>query len=369
MLRPVMTWTRLTDAAPDSRMAPRGPGRLHPSDHLVRAAAAHVRKALSPNCAATELAQEMFGRDEPTQIILRAATAPASMTVSGWASDLAAQSLVDFLVGLAPLSAGAALMARGLRVSMQGFGAVTVPNVLVSATDAGGFVAEGAPIPVRALNISAGATFTPFKLAVITMYSRELARSSNIEDVVKQVLGEAVALSLDAAIFSTAAGSTIRPGGILQGVVPIAATASGTAQALSRDVANLVGALSAAGGGRDVVLVCAPQQTASLKVWAGPRFDIPILTSAALSAGTIVAVEAPSFASGFNPIPEFSASIEAVLHEENTTPLSIVDGSSTLAAPVRSLWQTDIVALRTLLRVAFAMRASGHVQVVNSVTW
>jgi hypothetical protein len=311
----------------------------------------------------------MFGRDEPTLIVLRTATAPASTTVSGWASDLAAHSLIDFLVGLAPLSAGAALIARGLRVSMQGFGAVTVPNIIVSATDAGGFVAEGAPIPVRALNISAGATFTPFKFAVVSMYSRELAESSNIEDIVRQVLGEAVALSLDAAIFSTAAGSSIRPGGILQGVVPIPATASGTAQALSKDIANLVGALSAAGDGRDIVLICAPQQAASLKVWAGPKFDIPILTSAALAAGTIVAVEAPSFASGFSPIPEFSASIEAVLHEESAAPLPIVDGASTLAAPVRSLWQTDIVALRTLLRVAFAMRASGHVQLINSVTW
>jgi len=70
----------------------------------------------------------------------------------------------------------------------------------------------------------------------------------------------------------------------------------------------------------------------------------------------------------FSPIPEFSSCIQGVLHED-TVPLPIVGDSGTPAQGVRSLWQTDAIALRMVLRASYGMRGTGLVQMIQNVTW
>jgi len=55
---------------------------------------------------------------------------------------------------------------------------------------------------------------------------------------------------------------------------------------------------------------------------------------------------------------------------EGTTPADIgVPGSpNTVSAPTRSLWQTDTMALRLILRCAWAA-APGMVQMVSGTNW
>jgi hypothetical protein len=114
------------------------------------------------------------------------------------------------------------------------------------------------------------------------------------------------------------------------------------------------------------VFIAPPQQAGALKVWAGPKFDYPVLASAVLAAGTVIAVEASALASAFSPVPEFSSFTQGVLHED-TEPLPIVDG--TPAPGTRSLWQTDAIALRMILRASYGMRGTGLVQVVQGTNW
>ena len=60
----------------------------------------------------------------------------------------------------------------------------------------------------------------------------------------------------------------------------------------------------------------------------------------------------------------------AVLHMEDTDPQPLTQGTGpTIASPQRSLWQTGCSALKMILQCSWGMRASGHVQVVNSVNW
>jgi hypothetical protein len=63
-----------------------------------------------------------------------------------------------------------------------------------------------------------------------------------------------------------------------------------------------------------------------------------------LTAGTIIAIDASAFVSALGQV-EFLASEEAVIHEENATPLPIgTPGSpATVAAPVRSGVQSPIL--------------------------
>jgi hypothetical protein len=146
---------------------------------------------------------ETYGDDATTDILLRAATAPAMISTTNWASQLAAQSVADFVVGLAPVSAGAELIRRSLRVTLYGAGSVLIPRRLVVAADAGGFVGEGEPLQTRQLDVTAGLSLSPFKFASIVTWTRQLAEAAvqDFELIVRQILTEAAGLALDAAHF------------------------------------------------------------------------------------------------------------------------------------------------------------------------
>jgi hypothetical protein len=98
------------------------------------------------------------------------------------------------------------------------------------------------------------------------------------------------------------------------------------------------------------------------------RFNLPIVPTPALTAGTLVAIDVAAFASAFNAEPEISISRAATLHFEDTLPQALgLSGSPTI--PIRNLWQQNLVGIRLILRCAWAVRSAGLVQVVNSATW
>src|SRR5262245_46054628 len=85
-----------------------GAAKLRPSTHLYRAAAAHAISRIRGMGEDPEsIARQLFGDDEPTQLVLKAATVPASIATSTWAGVLAGQAVADAIVGLAPQSATA----------------------------------------------------------------------------------------------------------------------------------------------------------------------------------------------------------------------------------------------------------------------
>jgi hypothetical protein len=138
-----------------------------------------------------------------------------------------------------------------------------------------------------------------------------------------------------------------------------------------RDVEALVGAIADAGGGGNVWLFANLRQATTLKLKVGPAFDIPIIPTAALAAGSVVAVEVDAFASGYDGLPEIDVSREAVAHFEDVAPgpISVTGSPSVVSAPVRSAWQANLLFLRLRLKCAWAPLSTGMVQVVNSVTW
>jgi Phage capsid family len=307
--------------------------------------------------------------------VIKAATAPAmlSSTAPAWASVLGENGVADLVVGLAPQSAAAALIARGLSVNLAGRSGMTVPSKVVTAADAGTFVKEGEPIPVRNLNIG-GPLVEPFRIAAISAFSNVLGERavSDVEAIIKQCLSEAAALALDAGLLSNAAAvADTRPAGILNGVSPLTATTGGGVNALVGDIKQLIATLASAGAGVAPVFITAPAQAASLKCLAGPKFDYPVLVSTTLASGTVIAIEPTSFVSAFGSTPEFDVSDEALLHMEADTPQQIGTPGppNVIAAPARSLWQTNCTGVRMILRAGWAMRAAGHVQYVSGATW
>jgi len=201
------------------------------------------------------------------------------------------------------------------------------------------------------------------------VFSSELAQRGiqDIEAVVRQVLSEAAALALDAAVFSTTAAVLgVRPAGILSGVAGQTPSTGGGLTALAQDIGILVGALAAAGGGVNPFFVAAPAQAATAKAHG---VGFPIFASAALMQGTIIAVEAGSFVSGFGSVPRFDVSDQAVVHMETSpSALSSVGTPAVIAAPTNSLWQMNCTGVRMIVDACWGLRAA-HASFMTGVTW
>jgi hypothetical protein len=139
---------------------------------------------------------------------------------------------------------------------------------------------------------------------------------------------------------------------------------------MARDLAALISALGERGAGLAPAIVAAPAQALAIKFSVGPHFDVPVLSAPVLATAspsrTVLALETSSLVVGFDATPEFNVSRAGSLHMEDDLPRHIVDG--TPAMPVRSLFQTDALALRMLLRAAWGMRAS-HVAWTTNVNW
>src|SRR5262249_22317884 len=156
--------------------------------------------------------------------------------------ELAAIAVVDLVQSITSLSAVAEIIDRALRISMDRVTEAHVTGRVLSAAAAGAWVAEGQPIPVRALNASA-AILRPRRLGVIAGNTQEMAASANFENVVRQTPGEAASLLLDQIMVSADAVDASAPAGLFAGVPPITAAAGGGSAAMTADIKALFGAL------------------------------------------------------------------------------------------------------------------------------
>ncbi|MDP2738296.1 MAG: phage major capsid protein [Pseudorhodobacter sp.] len=282
------------------------------------------------------------------------------------APALAGTSVGDFFAGLA-VSAGAKLIEAGLSVPLDGLNSVSIP----SRTGGPGtvpFVGELEPIAVHGSTL-ASATLGPVrKMAVITVFSRELAKRSAAEDVFRAVLLEDAAASLDTALFDTSAASDIRPAGLLAGVTGIAATPGGDEVALTADFKALATALAVAGGSGNIVIVANPAQAAVIAL-TKPQFPWLIWPTASVPAGRVIAIDPTAFAVGFSDRIEIDTSKNGSLHMSDV-PLEIVSGTGpTTADPIRDMFQTDSIALRLIAWATWTMRATGRIQFIEAVSW
>ncbi|QIG97764.1 phage major capsid protein [Bradyrhizobium sp. 6(2017)] len=337
--------------------------------------------------------REVYGEDEALRAVydwaVKAATAPAMATVVGWAAELVQQMNIGFMETLMPKSIYPRLSAAGLNLSFGTNGKIVVPTRALTPTIAGSFVGEGLPIPVRQ-GLFTSQVLTPKKMAVITTWTREISEHSvpAIEGLLRNAIQEDTAISLDSVLIDSNPATTIRPAGILNGITPLTPTAGGGFNALVGDIKQISGQLLTAtkGNVRTPVWLMNPQQVNSAGLVAAPgagafpfRDEIsngrlsgwPIIGSGTVPLGTVIAMDAADYVSVGGDAPRFELSDQATLHMEDTAPLDIVSGAApgTPANPVKSMFQTDSIALRLILPINWTIRRPGVVSVVNGVTW
>lgn len=406
---------RLVPAAPVSRQAAPsyfGAGQRstakagRPMDLLVRlgvcSLVSHVKRQ-----PIEQVLVQRYRDHEDLAAVTRAVTSPAMTDVVGWAAELVDTAIADFMETLMPVSAYAQLAPKGARFSFDRNGAIKIPR-RNPGTNApgdlrGAFVGEGQPIPVRR-GSTASLTLFPYKMGVISTYSREIAAHSTpaIEAVIRQGITEDTAIALDTALLdSNALIAGVRPAGLMNGVTPTAGAAGGDVAAVIKDISALVAPFVAANAATGIVILANPSDVVRLgllvnalgafvfrdEINSGSLLGFSLIQSTNVPAKTLIAVRAVDFASATGDAPSFDISDTATIHEEDggypvnqampdpavaPGPLPIATGAAgagVVATPVRSLWQTASIGMRMLLDVSWGMRRAGMVHAVNAITW
>ncbi len=321
-------------------------------------------------------------------IVLRAASAPAMTTVTGWAAELVQQVYADLMPLLMPKAIATRLAAKGLTLSFGRAGRIIIPTRSRTPTIAGSFVGEGQPIPVRQ-GAFTSQTLTPKKLAVITTFTKEMEDHSipAIEGILRDAIQTDTSVAVDSILLDANPATTVRPPGLLNGVTVTTATAGGGLAAIIGDIKSLVSTLVAStyGNVRSPVWLMNPGDmlAASLisaantgifpfrdEIARGTLNGIPIIDSATVPVKTMILIDAADFVVVGGEAPRIDMSDQATLHFEDTTPLDLVAGSpGTVAAPQKSLFQTDSLALRMIMPLNWVQRRAGTIAWTSSVTW
>lgn len=328
-----------------------------------------------------QVLQERYPGHEATAIITKADQTVGTTTVSGWASELVQTAYGDFMQALTGYSIYPALRDKGIGLSFDAAGTVTIPGRSAGGAG-GGFVGEGQPIRVGRITTSS-VSLTPRKMGVIVPFTRELAKRSTpaIEGLVRQAILEDTAAVLDPILLDATAGDTVRPAGLLNGVSAVAAGFGGSDyQAVIEDFKTLLAPFIAANASDNITVIMNPTQGLSLALMPGPSGQpnwfseiqkrINIVESTHATAGRLIAMRTSDFATANGDTPEFDISEQATVHMEDTTPLEIVSGTGpTTADPVRSFFQTATIGVRMLMDISWKMRRAGMVQWINGTSW
>lgn len=323
---------------------------------LARALVASARSCFRPGSAAQEIAKG----DDGAKLILRAASAPHTTADVGLV-----QSIIEASV-LGAVGAGADLLRRGVVVNFGGAASIRLPVLIADASHAS-FVLEGAPIPVHALNIGTPTILEPRKIKAIWSMSRETIEGSNAETLVEEAAKRSIGLALDQYLFDAVAGDDIRPAGLRYGVAALTASTDPDAiEAMLHDIKSLLTAVAPIGG--DVILVAAPARAKMMAARSRGGTLPPVLGSPAVAAADLLAVAVDGLAVALDDTIDVASSKHAVMHG-STTPVDIgTPGSpATVAAPSRSLFQTDATALRVTLGVTWAVRHPSTVAWLSNI--
>lgn len=336
-----------------------------PAEAFFRAIAALVMADGGDSPA--RVARQAWPRDDGIGMVLRGASAPGDSSTSGWAAQLVATQNGEWVSSLRPSVFGQ-IAPQALQLSLANGALPRLPGREATPTIAGSFVAEGAAIPVRRLNLNV-LTFAPKRMKVITTVTNELRRGSvpDAEAVVRSEVVNDTANAVDSVLLDATAATSIRPAGLRAGVTVTTATAGGGVAALVGDLKGLLGAISPA---VRPCFVMNPVQAISVALMGGLALSqgVPVIQSSNVAAGLVLALDLDSFVSASEP-PTVTVSEEAVVHEEDSAPLPISTAGGVLAAPVRSLFQSDVIALRLVWPLDWKLRRTGSVAFTEATTW
>ncbi len=375
--------------------------KIRPSDYIFKAVTAAIKHYADPRVPMLGVLRDIYGEGEQGEMVRRvaslmitkAASIPADTTTSGWASNLVQTVIGDLIQSLLPTSIYPRLSGLGGSFTFGMNGVISLPARNTATQLSGAFIAQGAAIPVKQ-GAFTSITLTPKKMGVITTLTREITIHSipAIEAIVRQAILEDTGVSIDTVLTDSTAADTTRPAGLLNGIGKITASTVSSIVGFIADVKALTQALITSTKGNirapawimnpgDVLAAELLQTTVGEtpfreEVSRGTLLGYPIIPSTTLAYRTMILIDAADFITATWDTPNFAVSDQAVLHMEDTSPTGITTGGATpaFASPVRSLFQTDSIAIRMIMDINWALRrstavGSSVVQWTNTLVW
>jgi HK97 family phage major capsid protein/HK97 family phage prohead protease len=382
-----------------------------PGQLIFKMAAAHLM-AYHSRRSLDDVIGERYRDDERVKVgcdwLKRSATDVADSKTPGWAAELVHQGYTDFVADVLALSIYNALSSRGRVLQFGNNGTIIAPRRTNQGNMAGAWVGETGVIPVVQGSTTAN-TFERYKLAGISTYSKELDQISTpqIEQLIRDSISEDTSTLIDSNLISVAnLRAGVRPAGLLYGVGGI--PSSGTSQAnvntdlralidgLGRNVSNVVIIMSHSQAlGLSFMITATGQYIFRNEMANGTLLGYPLIVSVNCPSGTVVAVNASDFATGFGTVM-FDLSEEATLVMANadaTAPTQSVKADGTLdvaeevgpdlgisvlggpagvgtaGAQAISMFQTWNIALRMVMPITWGMLRQGAVTWLSGVAW
>lgn len=350
-----------------------------------------------------QVAQERYGHDQDVVDVVKTAVNPAQTDVTGWAAELVDDALQGFLDLLRGESISAGLLAdAGIQLQFDGLGSIKIPGRGGSTTDlASGWTGESDAIPVQRTTM-VSQTIYPYKWAVISTFTKEMAMRSTpaIEALVRQFILQDTATKLDNDLLGTAAAvPSVRPAGMFQGVTGTAAsTATALADKIIEDLNNLIAPILTANMGRRLRILVHPANAFRIANVRGEdgflfRDDInnnrlgsyQVVQSTNVPVNELRAIDMQEVAWAPGS-PMFSVSDTATIVEVNAdgtdptmgadetprTPSGSVGDAArdtTNNPPIRSLFQTETVALKHVQYMSWHRMRAGCVNRITGVDY
>jgi hypothetical protein len=313
---------------------------------------------------ATKILKTSWGDDHRAMMILKAPVSPTA-TPSGYPSI----DTIGVFRSLAPGSAALALFERCTKLNLQGINTVRVPHTNALPRKPV-FIGEGKPAPAVQFPTAATTLGPTRKILVISAVSRESQEASaeTASTVIGRVLADASNASIDFTAFDTNAADATRPAGLLYGVTPISSSnGSDDYMNMADDLGNLAKAVGDAMiDPSDLIYVAGPREATIIRLRGG--VSVNCLTTLGLPAGSVAAFAPAAVYSGYQGEPVVETAEEVAIHMEDLNPAEIVSSPGTVAAPQKSFFQTEVIAIRVRAWASWAV-APGGAQIVNSVNW
>jgi hypothetical protein len=255
-----------------------------------------------------------------------------------------------------------------LSLNFDDFAALSLPNLTASGSGVS-FVTQGSPFQIKQFALASSA-LALMKAAFAVVVTRELLNGTSAEAFLKNVIGADLSLGLEAILFDATAADSTRPVGLKNGISATTPDAGSGEAAMIGDLATLVG-LVAAVGSTNIVFIASPRQAIKANFKSGPGFQFPVLASSALADRTVCALALDALAFGVGGLPVFDLRDQTALHMEDTSPaaLSTVGTPNTVAAPIRSTWQTDTTVIRILQDISWTLRSSTGFAYMTATNW
>jgi hypothetical protein len=347
-------------------------------------------------------AKEAYPHDLGLQAVIKSTINPAKTDVDGWAEQLTETANQGYLDILRGVSVTPNLWAvAGMNLNFDGYTGLTIPNREGTDTDlASGWVGEAAAIAVRRTTFGSQ-TINPYKWANITTMSKEIISRSTpaIQALIQNAVIADTATKLDNDYLGEAAGvASYSPAGIMFGVTgtPAATGGATTGDDMLTDLKNLLNPFYANNMGQTLRIMMHPSNALAMslilyngtylfreELSRGTLFGVPVLQSTNIPIDELQAVDMAEQAIASGPM-NFEVSDTATIVEMDTdgvapfmgdnypqSPSGAVGGAApqTPAASVRSLFQTETVALKNVQMLSWKVLRVGSVNRITGVSY